>query len=113
MILLPALASGIALAGSTKHSAVKSHAYVGVAIARRSALRSVPGHVLSTKLENEDGKMQYAVMIKDKKSMHEVMVDAHTGKVVSQEKVTAAEEAREAAAEARAAYSKHLAPKHK
>jgi hypothetical protein len=41
------------------------------------------------------------------------MVDAHTGKVVSQEKVTAAEEAREAAEEAKAARSTRSAPKHK
>ena len=110
LLLASALALGAAQAKSpAKHArhASPGGGYVGAAAARRAATRAVHGRVLSTKLENEEGKMQYAVMVKDRAAMHEVMVDAHTGKVVSQEKVTAAEEAREAAQEAKAARSKH------
>lgn len=52
-----------------------------------------------TALENEDGKWQYAVMVKSGGKMHEVMVDANTGKIASEEVVTAKEEAAEQKAE--------------
>ncbi|GEM_PF-2152326 len=50
-------------------------------------------------LEKEDGKWQYAVMVKVGSKMHEVMVDANTGKIASEEVVTAKEEAAEQKAE--------------
>lgn len=53
-----------------------------------------------TELENEDGKWQYAVMVKVGAKMHEVMVNANTGKIESEETVTAKEEAAEKKAEA-------------
>jgi len=113
LILLPMLGASVVQArDSHVKSSRRMGAYIGAAAARRSATRSVPGHVLSTKLENEDGKMQYAVMIKGRKAMHEVMVDAHTGRVASQEKVTAGEEAREAAEEAHGSHSGRSAHKH-
>ena len=46
-------------------------------------------------LEHEDGKWQYAVIVKAGGKMHEVMVDANTGKIASEETVTAKEEATE------------------
>lgn len=52
-----------------------------------------------TELENEDGKWQYAVMVKVGAKMHEVMVNANTGKIESEETVTAKEEAAEKKAE--------------
>lgn len=54
-----------------------------------------------TELENEDGKWQYAVMVKSGKTTREVMVDANTGKIANVEVVTAAEEAKEKAAKAK------------
>jgi hypothetical protein len=50
-------------------------------------------------LENEEGKWQYGVMVKASGKMHEVMVDANTGKIASEEVVTAKEEAAEKKAE--------------
>ena len=50
-------------------------------------------------LENEEGKWQYGVMVKSGGKMHEVMVDANTGKIASEEVVTATEEAAEKKAE--------------
>ena len=55
-----------------------------------------------TPLENEEGKWQYGVMVKADGKMHEVMVDANTGKIASEEVVTAKEEAAEKKAEAAA-----------
>ena len=52
-----------------------------------------------TELENEDNKMQYAVMLKVGGKTHEVMVNANTGKIESEETVTAKEEAAEKKAE--------------
>lgn len=50
-------------------------------------------------LEHEDGKWQYAVIVKVGGKMHEVMVDANTGKIASEETVTPKEEAAEKKAE--------------
>ena len=55
-----------------------------------------------TPLENEEGKWQYGVMVKAGGKMHEVMVDANTGRIASEEVVTAKEEATEKKAEAAA-----------
>jgi len=53
-----------------------------------------------TELENEDGKWQYAVMVRAGGKLHEVMIDAKTGKIESEETVTPGEEAAEKRAEA-------------
>ncbi len=55
-----------------------------------------------TPLENEEGKWQYGVMVVAGGKMHEVMVDANTGKIASEEVVTAKEEAAEKKAESAA-----------
>ena len=55
-----------------------------------------------TVLENEEGKWEYAVMVKIGGKMHEVMVNADSGKIDSEEAVTAKEEATEQKAEATA-----------
>lgn len=75
--------------------------FIGAAAARRDAVRAVHGRALTAGLENEDGKMEYSVMVKSGATMHEVMIDARTGKLASQETVTAGEEARESRAEAK------------
>ena len=53
-----------------------------------------------TALENEEGKWEYAVMVSVKGKLHEVMVNANTGKIDSEETVTPKEEAAEQKAEA-------------
>jgi hypothetical protein len=54
-------------------------------------------------LENEGGKWQYAVNVRTGKTLREVIVDANTGKIASVEVTSPAEEAKEAAAEKKAA----------
>jgi len=75
--------------------------------ARVVVLKKYPGKVVGKiALENEDGKMQYAVNVRSGKKLREVMVDANSGKIASVEVTTKAEEAKEAAAEARAEHKK-------
>jgi hypothetical protein len=75
-----------------------------------SAERSVP-------LENDEGKWQYAVTLRDgmgsKSRMHEVRVGAMSGKIEADEATAPREEAREKAAEARARRAKRLSVKTK
>lgn len=52
-----------------------------------------------TVLENEDGKWQYAVMVRSGKVLREVMVDANTGKIADVEVTTAAKEVADEKAE--------------
>ena len=65
------------------------------------ALKKYKGGKIQGKsaLENEEGKWQYGVMVKAGGKVHEVMVDANTGKIASEEVVTAKEEAAEKKAE--------------
>lgn len=69
--------------------------------AEASALKKYKSGKIQGKsaLEKEDGKWQYAVMVKVGGKMHEVMVNANTGKIASEETVTAKEEAAEKKAE--------------
>ncbi|MBV9468739.1 MAG: hypothetical protein JOZ57_05795, partial [Abitibacteriaceae bacterium] len=59
-----------------------------------------------TVLENEDGKWQYAVMIRSGKVLREVQVDANTGAIVDAEVTTEAKEAAEAKEDAKKANGK-------
>ena len=105
LLLIPLIAvpatPALSRTSHVRHSA--AHGLVGGAAARRAARHSVHGRVLSSKLENEDGKLQYAVIVRKGRTLHEVAVDAHTGRVLAQEVVTAAEEAKEAAEDAKKA----------
>jgi len=90
-----------------KATAASSHAKITAEQAKASALKKYHGKVVGKiVLENEEGKWQYAVNIRSGKVLHEVMVDANTGKVASAEVTSKAEEAKEAAAEAKAAKKK-------
>jgi uncharacterized membrane protein YkoI len=83
---------------------------ITAAQARRVALKKYPGARTDRKiaLENEDGKWEYAVNVHQRTGKgvvtHEVMVGATSGKIESEEVTTPAEEAREKAAEPRAAH---------
>ena len=68
--------------------------------AAKIALKKVPGKLRGApKLEHEDGKWQYEVMVTTSKGLKEVNVNADSGKVVSIEGTSPAEEEREAKAE--------------
>lgn len=56
---------------------------IPVEAARKSAVAAMPGKVITEKLENEDGHWVYAFDMKTSDSkVHEVQIDARTGKIV-------------------------------
>ena len=85
---------------------------ITAAQARLVALKKYPHARVDGRipLENEEGKWEYAVNVHQKTGKrvvtHEVMVGALSGKIESEEVTTPAEEAREKAAEQRAAHSR-------
>ena len=95
--LLGLLAVGIGPVHAAQTPKVKMSASQAEAV----ALKKYKGGKIQGKsaLENEEGKWQYGVMVKVGGKVHEVMVDANTGKIASEEVVTAKEEAAEKKAE--------------
>lgn len=71
--------------------------------AEAAAVKKLGGKATSSKYEFEDGRWQYAVIVKNDKGMYEAEVNATTGKVMDSEKTSEAEEAKEAAADAKKA----------
>jgi hypothetical protein len=75
--------------------------------AEQIALKKYPGKLTAkTELENEEGKWQFAVMVKSGKTLREVMVNANSGKIDNVEVTTKAKEAKEKADEAKAKKAK-------
>src|SRR5713226_1624311 len=85
---------------------------ITAAQARQIALKKYPHARVDGRipLENEEGKWEYAVNVHQKTGKrvvtHEVMVGAMSGKIESEEVTTPAEEAREKAAEQKAAHTR-------
>jgi uncharacterized membrane protein YkoI len=93
----------------TGSAALKARAKVSGDSAMKIARAQVPnGRIRSGELEEEKGKLIYSFDIKvaGKSGIEEVNVDALTGAVVGKEHETAADEAKEAAAEKRGAPKK-------
>lgn len=78
---------------------------ITAAQARKVVMAKYPGatQVGKTTYENEEKGWEYGVTVRYKGVLHEVMVDAKTGKIASEETTTAAEEAKEARVDAAAA----------
>ncbi len=71
--------------------------------AMKIATINTPGKPLQATFEHEDGKWIYGVVVVSGKTLHEVEVDATTGKVGDSEKITPEAEGRELAQELNAA----------
>jgi hypothetical protein len=99
-----ALTAFVGAAPLAAHAGQAHKASISASKAEASALKKYRSGKIQgkTALENEDGKWQYAVMVHANGKLHEVMVDAKTGKIASEEVVTAKEEAAEKRAEAAA-----------
>ncbi len=65
--------------------------------AKATALQKESGTIKSSELEKEHGRWIYSFDVATSDGVHEVNVDANTGKVVEDSKETAAQEAKEAA----------------
>jgi hypothetical protein len=70
--------------------------------AERIALAKEPGKAMSSELEREHSKLIYSFNINTENGMHEVNVDAITGKIVEDSVESAADEAKEAAQDKKA-----------
>ncbi len=102
--LTAALFAALALPAALTAHAAPPKAKITPQQADAAAVKRIPGKVLATKYEFEDGHWQYAVTVVNKKGqMFEAEVSAATGRVTATERTTPAEEAKEAAADARAA----------
>lgn len=77
MIAAAGLAPAIASAASTKPPAKLS-----MAQARMVALKKAPGRVTDAEYENENGGWRYSFDIRQGKRIHEIGVDANTGRIV-------------------------------
>ncbi|MGC8668115.1 MAG: PepSY domain-containing protein [Chthonomonadales bacterium] len=100
-----AVPGSMALAQKPRHA---PHVRVTASQAKSIALKKVNGQVVgNVQLENEAGKWEYAVSVRQGKILREVMVNAQSGKIESVETTTAAEEAAEARAEKAAKHQKN------
>ena len=83
-----ALSSAPVFAQAAKHeseAALRKEAKISMAAAKKTALAQVPnGHVKSSELERENGKLVYSfdIATKGKTGIDEVQVDAVTGALV-------------------------------
>jgi len=105
LALLAGLASWPAVAAEESQAALKAQAKVTRKEAKKTALAQVPnGRVKSTELEKENGKLVWSfdIAMPKSKNITEVQVDAQTGKIVSQQVETPADQAKEAAADKKA-----------
>ncbi len=102
--LIATVLAALAVGTLTIAQAAPPKAKVSPAQAKAAALKKIPGTATAAKYEYEDGHWQYAVSVTDKAGqMYEAEVNATTGKVTATEKTSAAEEATETAADAKAA----------
>ena len=89
---------GVAHAGASKPTAQLK--------AEATASKKMHAKLVSSKYEFEDGRWQYAVLVKKGVTLYEVEVSKDGTKVLDSEKTSAAEEAKEAAADKKAAANK-------
>jgi uncharacterized membrane protein YkoI len=103
------LGAGGAYAAPVHKAPVKAsqlHAKITAAQAEATVLKKFPGKIVAkTKLENEEGKWQYGVMVQSGKTLREVMVGAKSGKIESVEVTTAGKEGVEAKQESAKAHA--------
>lgn len=106
--VLATATTGAAQQGQARHETeaqLRRQARIPEAQARRTALARVPrGRVRSHELEREHGRLIYSydIAVPGRAGIEEVTVDARTGRVVTVEHETPADERREAREDARA-----------
>lgn len=98
--ILGILLASLALGAQAQRGGPSHRHRISASQASRTALAKYPGKVVGkVNLENEEGKWQYSVNVRSRRTLREIMVDANTGKIADVEVTTAKAEAREAAAE--------------
>ena len=87
---------------------------ITAAQANAVALKKFPGAVVGkTRLEDEEGKWQYGVMVRSGKTLREIMVNGKTGHIDSVEVTTDKKEAIEKRQDAAKAGKTHMTGIHK
>lgn len=102
LVAVSVLGTAAAMAGGSNQGRLMAQAKVTEPQARNTALAAVPGgNIASSELEREHGKLVWSFDIKTagSKDITEIQVDAIDGKIVSNEKESPADQAREAAAD--------------
>lgn len=101
LLALTGMVASKGLPAQAKSATATFHAKISKKQASRTVLARYPGKVVGKiALENEEGKMQYAVNVRSGKVLREVMVDATTGAIVDVEVTDTAKESAENKAEA-------------
>jgi uncharacterized membrane protein YkoI len=93
---LPVLAAALALplsalplaAYAAPAQAAPAHK-IGMAKAKAIALKAAPGKIVESDFEKENGGWRYSFDIRQGKRIHEIGVDAYTGKIVENSYETA------------------------
>jgi uncharacterized membrane protein YkoI len=101
-VAVVAFTASASMAAGQSQSALKKEAKVTEAQAAKSALAKVPdGTIKSSELENENGKLIWSFDIAKPKTRNiiEIQVDAKTGKLVSTQTESPADQLREAKTE--------------
>ena len=104
LLLIAGLLTALLSACVSEQSKLKSQAKVSKTVAERTALAKVPnGTVKEEELEMEGGKLiwSFDIATPDSKNITEVAVDAITGEVLSIDKETPADQAKEKVADAK------------
>ena len=97
-VMLAIFAASTSMAGEESQSALRKQATVTEAQARKSALAKAPnGTIQSSELERENGRLIWSFDIAKARTRNitEVQVDAKTGKIVSTQTETPADQIRE------------------
>ena len=71
-----------AFVGGALAAPAAPHAKISMAQARTKAFKVVPGNVIDAELERENGAWRYSFDIKLNGEIHEVGIDADSGKIV-------------------------------
>jgi uncharacterized membrane protein YkoI len=105
LALVAGLGLSVAVAATESHGAIKAQAKITREEATKTALTKVPnGRIKTAELEKEHGRLIWSFDISMPKStkITEIQVDANTGKIVSTQVETLADQAKEAAADKKA-----------
>jgi len=97
-VMLAVFAASTSMAGEESQSVLRKQAIVPDSQARKSALAKVPnGTIKSSELERENGRLIWSFDIAKTRTRNitEVQVDAKTGKIVSNQTETPADQIRE------------------
>ena len=105
LALVAGIGLSVAVAATESHGAIEAQVKITREEATKTALAKVPkGRIKAAELEKEHGRLIWSFDISMPKStkITEIQVDANTGKIVSTQVETLADQAKEAAADKKA-----------